>query len=126
MMVNVRSGFWGYEQAKLASIYDGIESQLREIPTVRNVALSLYSLMEGNNWQSGVSVEARPGQLFSPSWDRVSQGFFETIGPRMLRGRIFDERDTPGSTRVAHVAITTRRSSIKYFSTKIRSANASA
>jgi predicted permease len=65
--------------------------------------MSLYAPMEGNNWQSGVSVEDRPGQLYSPSWDRVSRGFFDTIGAHVLRGRVFDQRDTPSSTQVAVV-----------------------
>ena len=103
LIVNVHAGFGGYAPARLASVYDEIERQMKEIPGVRNVAMSLYAPMEGNNWQSGVSVEERPGQTFSPSWDRVSRGFFDTIGARLVRGRLFDPRDTPDATHVAVV-----------------------
>ena len=103
LIVNVHAGFSGYAPAKLQAIYDAVAREMKGIPGVVNVAMSLYAPMEGNNWQSGVSVEERPGQLYSPSWDRVSRGFFETIGARILRGRGFDERDTPDSTHVAVV-----------------------
>jgi predicted permease len=37
----------------------------------------------------------------SPSWDRVGPHYFETIGTRLLEGRVFDERDVPGAQNVA-------------------------
>jgi predicted permease len=103
MIVNVHAGFGGYSPAKFAAIYDEVERRVKQIPGVLNVAMSLYAPMEGDNWQTGVSVEERPGQIYSPSWDRVSRGFFDTLGSRILRGRMFDERDTPDSTHVAVV-----------------------
>jgi macrolide transport system ATP-binding/permease protein len=103
LVVNVHGGFGGYAPEKLRTVYDEIQRQLKEIPGVRNVALSLYSPMEGNNWSSGTSVEERPGQLYQPSWDRVSPGFFDTLGSRILHGRMFDARDTPDAVHVAVV-----------------------
>jgi macrolide transport system ATP-binding/permease protein len=103
LVVNVHAGFGGYAPAKLSAIYTEIERRMKEMPGVRDASLSLYSPMEGNNWQSGVSVEERPGQMYSPSWDRVSPEFFETIGSRILHGRMFDHRDAPDSTHVAVV-----------------------
>jgi predicted permease len=39
--------------------------------------------------------------VYSPVWDRVSPGFFEALGAHVLRGRVFDERDTPDAPHVA-------------------------
>ena len=39
----------------------------------------------------------------APSWDRVGPHYFETIGTRLLRGRVIDERDKPGAVNVAIV-----------------------
>ncbi|HLK64521.1 MAG TPA: ABC transporter permease [Bryobacteraceae bacterium] len=103
IVVNVNAGLSSYSPEKIAAVYRDIESRLRQIGGVRNVALSLYGPMEGNNWQSGVTLEDHPDHMISPSWDRVSPSFFETIGARVLRGRMFDERDTPDSTHVAVV-----------------------
>jgi len=102
MVVNVNAAA-GYAPQKLAAIYGEIDRRMREIPGVRNVALALYGPMSGNNWQSKVTIEARPQQEAIPSWNRASPSFFDTIGARILRGRGFDERDTPNSTHVAVV-----------------------
>jgi predicted permease len=100
-VVDVNAAFGGYSGEKLASIYEQIDRQLRQIPGVRNVALTLYSPMSGNNWQSGTTLENHPQQMVFPSWDRVSGSFFETIGAHILRGRTFDERDRPGGPQAA-------------------------
>ncbi len=101
MIANVNAGFAGYAPERLALIYRQIESRLSRISGIRGVGLALYSPMSGNNWQSGATLEERPATRISPSWDRVSSGFFGAVGFRTLRGRIFDERDVPDSTHVA-------------------------
>jgi predicted permease len=101
LVVSVNAGVGGYAPEKLDSIYSAIDRQMRQVPGVRNVALALYSPMSGDNWQMGATLEEHPQQPTSPSWDRVSPSFFNTIGARILRGRGFDERDKPDSTHVA-------------------------
>jgi predicted permease len=103
IIANVNAALSGYAPEKIAAVYRDIQRQLRQIGGVQNVSLSLYGPMEGNNWQSGVTLEDRPDHMIFPSWDRVSPGFFDTIGARILRGRMFDDRDTPDSTHVAVV-----------------------
>ena len=103
MVVNVDAGLRGYSPEKLAEIYREIERQMQQIPGVRNAALTLYSPLSGNNWQSGATIEGRPNARVNPSWDRVSPAFFDTVGARILRGRGFNERDTPTSVHVAVV-----------------------
>jgi predicted permease len=112
MVAKVNAGFSSYAPEKIAAIYREVERQLREIPGVRGVGLSLYTPMSGNNWQSGVTLESQPGHMVSPSWDRVGPGFFETLGARILRGRNFNERDTPDAT---HVAVVNQAFADKYF-----------
>ena len=102
-LVDVNAGFGGYSGERVTSIYREIDRQLRQIPGVRNVALTLYSPMSGNNWQSGATLEERPDQQISPSWDRVSGNFFDTIGAQILRGRTFNDQDAPGAPQVAVV-----------------------
>lgn len=99
-VVNVDAGFGSYSPERLGVIYDEAGRQVRLIPGVRNVALALYSPMSGNNWQMGATLERRPQARISPSWDRVSASFFDTIGARIVRGRGFNERDTPNTPRV--------------------------
>jgi predicted permease len=112
IVVNVNAGFSTYAPEKIAAIYRDIETKMRQIPGVRNAALALYVPMSGNNWQSGISLEGLPKPQNSPSWDRVSAGFFETIGAHIVRGRGFDEHDTP---EAPHVAVVNQKFVDQYF-----------
>ena len=103
VVVNVNAAVSGYSPEKVASVYAEIDRRVRQIPGVRNAALVLYSPMSGNNWQTGATLEDHPQLRAQPSWDRVSAGFFDTIGAHILRGRGFDDRDTPDSVHVAVV-----------------------
>jgi macrolide transport system ATP-binding/permease protein len=115
MVVNVNAAFSGYSPEKLAAVYREAEHRMELIPGVQSASLSLYSPMEGNNWSMGISIEERPpdpNQPFSSSWDRVTPRFFETIGARILRGRMFDQRDSPNAT---HVAVVNQAFADKFF-----------
>ena len=97
----------GYTPEKLPSFYRTLEERFGAIPGVQNVGLALYSTLEGNNWGEGVRVEGRPepgpNENNGASWDRVNPQFFETVGQHMVRGRAFQESDTPTSQLVAVV-----------------------
>jgi predicted permease len=115
MVVNVNAAFSGYSPEKLTAVYREAEHRMELIPGVQSASLSLYSPMEGNNWSMGISIEDRPpdpNQPFSSSWDRVTSRFFDTIGARILRGRMFDERDSANAT---HVAVVNQAFADKFF-----------
>jgi predicted permease len=99
----VRASFSTYAPAKIGAIYTDLRRNMKQLPGMLNASLSLYSPMTGNNWQSGVKVEAHPDLRVQPSWDRISPEFFDTIGARIVKGRGFDERDQPNATHVAVV-----------------------
>ena len=91
---------------KLGVFYQSLQDQLQRVPGVQAVTYALYSPMEGNNWSSGISIEGRPvdpARTIGSSWNRVGPRYFETIGTRLVRGRLIDERDTPAAARVAVV-----------------------
>lgn len=94
------------DSARLSTLFGRLHDSLRGIPGVERVAYAMYSPMEGNNWSSGISIAGRrsdPARPDGASWNRVSAGYFETVGTRVLRGRGIEERDTPGGKRVAVV-----------------------
>ena len=101
-MVSVSPVFAGYSPERLHGVYQQLEQRLPQIPGIQSASFALYSPMEGENWGSSIQVEGRP-QTSGSSWDRVSPHYFETIGTRLLRGRVIDERDTPNSRFVAVV-----------------------
>jgi predicted permease len=90
---------------RLTTVYRGLREELGRIPGVLGVTYSLYSPMDGNNWSSGISIEGRddPERRNGSSWNRIGPRYFETLGTRVIRGRVPDERDTPSSPRVIAV-----------------------
>ena len=113
MVAKVDLALAGAAPGRLDVLYRELQRRLTRIPGVLSASLSLYSPMEGDNWSLPVSIEGRPLEHgHSPSLDRVSAQYFETIGTRLLRGRTFDERDAPAARRVAVVSETFAR---KYF-----------
>jgi predicted permease len=98
----------GYGADELFVLYQKVEENLLGIPGVSRVSFALYTPMEGNNWGETVYIEGRepppPGSHENgSSWVRVSAGYFDTIGTRIVKGRAFTERDDASSRNVAVV-----------------------
>jgi predicted permease len=98
----------GYKPAQLEALYRQIHESLSAIPGVSQVSFSLYSPMEGNNWGETVYIEGQPApppdsNVNQTSWVRVSAGYFETLGIKIVQGRSFNEQDSPSAQRVAVV-----------------------
>lgn len=107
----------GYQPAALEPLYRQIRDNLRNIPGIQQVSFSLYSPMEGDNWGEGVYIEGEPPPPpgtpdHNASWVRVSPGYFDTLGTKVLEGRSINEQDTP-TTRT--VAVVNRFFEQKYF-----------
>ncbi len=106
-VVHVDPAGAGYTPEKLQALYQALEQRFESRPGVQSVGLALYSTLEGNNWSETVYVEGQPepppSVHHSASWDRVSPGFFETVGEPVIRGRAFTDADTATSQMVAVV-----------------------
>ena len=102
LIVRVDPSLAGYTPDKLYGLYQQLQNRLPQIPGVLSGAYSLYSPMRGDNWSWGIHLEGHPtDERNGASWDRVSPRYFETIGTRLLRGRVIAEQDTPTSQKVA-------------------------
>ncbi|GAA3766916.1 ABC transporter permease [Terriglobus aquaticus] len=87
----------GYTDDRMEGLMRSLETRLTAIPGVQSIAFANYSPLEGNNWGEGVFIEGRPDPTLhddiGASWDRVSPGFFATVGQPLLRGRDFQQTD---------------------------------
>lgn len=98
----------GYKASQLDALYRQLHDDLAAIPGTSQVSFSLYSPMEGDNWGETVFVEGQAppppdSDQYNASWVRVSQGYFGTLGTRIVQGRAFTDQDTPASRQVAVV-----------------------
>ncbi|MGA8308493.1 MAG: ABC transporter permease [Terriglobales bacterium] len=96
----------GYTAERLPAFYRQLHDNLAAIPGVSRVSFALYTPMEGDNWGETVYIE---GQAPPPagtnqnqaSWVRASDGYFENVGTRIVKGRAFTEQDTDTTRNVA-------------------------
>jgi predicted permease len=96
----------GYDFNRLGPLYRDIYARLNAIPGVKSASFSYYSPFNQCCWRftiAALGYTPPPGEKTSAMLNRVSPGYFETLGTRLLRGRTFDEHDTPASARVAVV-----------------------
>ncbi len=106
LVLNIDTAHVGYDHSRLGPLYTRIYSRLNSLPGVKSASLSYYSPFNDCCWGFSAAVQG-----YTPKADdevharlnRVSPGYFQTIGTKILLGRTFDEHDVPGSKPVAVV-----------------------
>ena len=80
---------------------DAVLRNLREIPGVQSAGLGSAMPLEGESWIEYLGRVDRPdekGPLINLRW--VSPGYFESLGEKLIAGRLFEERDRDLSSAV--------------------------
>jgi predicted permease len=95
----------GHKQEQLAPLFRQIQDRLSAIPGVRGVGCATYAPMTGDQWGHGIRIQGQPEpgpreDTFT-DWTRITPGFFDTLGSRMLAGRDLNEDDNANTRRVA-------------------------
>ena len=98
----------GYKPEELPAFYRQLHDNLAAIPGVSRVSFALYTPMEGDNWGETVYIEGQapppPGtNQNQASWVRVSDGYFEIVGTKIVKGRGITEQDTAATRNVGVV-----------------------
>jgi putative ABC transport system permease protein len=79
-------------------------ARIRAVPGVEAAAETWVVPLVGNSWGDAVWMDgAGPEQGKSANFNRVSEGYFKTLGIPLLAGRDFDEHDAPDAPKVAVV-----------------------
>jgi predicted permease len=102
----ISPGMSGYEPARAFTLYERAEQDLAALPGVTGVGMSMVPLLAGSNWGSDVSVqgfERGPDTDAGARYNRVSAGYFRTLGIPLTSGREFTGADATGAPRVAIV-----------------------
>jgi predicted permease len=104
--LRVNAPFSAYSPEKLDATYRALQERLKRIPGVEGVAMAMYTPFT-NNWDAMVARQGQ-GKIDvngdnASSWDRVSAGYLELMGQRILRGRSISEQDTASTPNVAVV-----------------------
>jgi predicted permease len=94
----------GHNDPEIVSWYSDLQKRFSAIPGVRAASLSHMPLVGHGSWFSAVTPagkQPKPGELTHIL--QVGQGYLTTMQIPLLAGRDIDERDRPGSPRVAIV-----------------------
>jgi putative ABC transport system permease protein len=111
MRLNLTGG--NYNPQSLRVFYDECLARAQAVPGVRSAALAHSLPIDGSSW-GGIFVAAdKPARSLAdlPESDRlrVSPNYFETMGIRLMRGRLFSSADTPDSSPVVIINETLAR-----------------
>jgi predicted permease len=94
----------GYSSDQLPAVSDRLLQAVRNLPGVQSASLSFYAPFSGDNSEWSLGVSGYAGDRAYGRWNRVTPGFFETMGMRLISGRDISERDGPSSARIAVVS----------------------
>jgi predicted permease len=93
---NLSPGAVGYSNARVPPFYKTLAERMQAQPGVERVAFARMGLLEGNEWDSSMTVEGyerTQGESLNPYCNSVSPGYFKALGIPLLVGREFDASD---------------------------------
>jgi putative ABC transport system permease protein len=104
-LVSINAMLSNYKQEQLAPIFRDVDERLRAIPGVRMASAALYAPMSGLYWAHDIRINGKPepgpDQDVSSTWTRVTPGFFDAVGDRIVMGRPITDEDNANTRRVA-------------------------
>jgi putative ABC transport system permease protein len=91
-----------------SAFYDPLLEKVRAIPGIKNAGVIQWIPVENWGWNSDTHIvgkpTAEPNTEQLAEWRCVTSGYFNTMGIRLMRGRLLDSNiDTAASPRVAVV-----------------------
>jgi putative ABC transport system permease protein len=100
-----------WPDAKRPVFYDAVVERLGALPGVENAALSTSLPILGSNWWTVFSIQGTTAEHWIstgefPNADTVlvTASYFDTLRIPLVKGRYFDQTDTPNSAPVAIVS----------------------
>jgi len=94
----------GYKPERSLDFYHQLTERVSALSGVIHSSLAVVAVLDGNEWDSSVSLEGRrDGDSIDPHMQYISPGFFDTLGITVLRGRDFTLRDVKGAPKVGIV-----------------------
>jgi predicted permease len=100
------------DPARREAVYQELQRHLQQLPGVTSASTSVLTPLRGYNWNEwigadGYGAEPRPDALLY--MNRVSAGYFETMGTPLLAGRDFTQYDGPNAPPVMVINESTAR-----------------
>jgi putative ABC transport system permease protein len=93
-----------YDDARRRVFHDECLTRVSALPGIRSAAITYALPIDGSQMNRGFSAVSKTGaQRGGASYAPVSANYFEAMGIRLLKGRVFTAADTADSVRVVIV-----------------------
>jgi predicted permease len=93
----VNPGLNGYTRDQAIAYFQRLSENLRAIPGVQSVGLAVIRILQGDEWDSGLTVEGysavKPGAYPQAYMNKISPNYFATLGVPIVAGRDFTPQD---------------------------------
>jgi predicted permease len=99
--VDLRNGNYPTEQR--GPVFQRMLDRMRGVPGVRYAAGASITPISGSWWDEELEIEGYTGKGADVYFNQVTDGYFETLGAKVIAGRDFNAHDTPQAPRVALV-----------------------
>jgi putative ABC transport system permease protein len=100
-LISIDPRISGYQQEQLVLRFREIEDHLRTIPGVHMVSAILEAPLSGWVWPHDIRIEGKPDDDGSAHWTRVTPGFFNILGDKIVMGRPIADEDNAITRPVA-------------------------
>jgi predicted permease len=106
LVVTLGDKFGGLKPEQLAGFYQRVQDRLSGLPGIGSAAFSSAAPMSHSSWTSSLQIQGRvrgPKEDTSTILERVTPGYFDTTGIRIVQGRAVGSEDTPKGVKSAVV-----------------------
>jgi predicted permease len=104
LMVDVDAAPRRFKAAESKLLIKRLLTEIRSTPEVESAGVVQFELLTGWGWQNDLTVQSSEKVVTeNTAANRISPGFFETIGAPVISGRDFNERDSTEDTKSAIV-----------------------
>jgi predicted permease len=102
LVVNLDLRRAGVAEERRSALYQDIADRLASLPGVESAAQAFIVPVSGSGWNENIVIDGKKYKE-NVNFNRVSPGYFRTMGTPLLAGRDFDGRDRPGGEQSAIV-----------------------
>jgi macrolide transport system ATP-binding/permease protein len=102
-IVHINPQAAGYKPSQVETLYRAMETRFHALPGVVKVGISVYTPMEGNNWENTVHIQGKNDPDRNASFVKVNAEYFDAVGTHVVEGRGITPRDTMAAPPVAVV-----------------------
>lgn len=113
-IVEADTRYAGYDTSRAQAVFEDLRRRIAVLPGVESVVVTTGIPIDGQFEKEFRLEDSKDGESFTVEGRWASPGYFQTLGIPVLFGRVFEERDSPGSPEVVVVSESFAR---RYFGT---------